>query len=168
MLKELFLRPRTHGESAKQLPDYFKWIDFLKDNDIHIVPFPLTKMGVHYSGNNVNDSAPTRENRYREMLEDGIHWMSVLDDMDDSLFISIFGDVFRNKNADSKEELMCEKYFLMLDSGKIGRENAAIGYMALVYPKVKNCLRDKYGYTKSDFVKDEVNKGFISAFLKDN
>ena len=168
MLKELFLRPRTHGESAKQLPYYFKWIDFLKDNDIHIVPFPLTKMGVHYSGNNVNDSAPTRENRYREMLEDGIHWMSVLDDMDDSLFISIFGDVFRNKNADSKEELMCEKYFLMLDSGKIGRENAAIGYMALVYPKVKNCLRDKYGYTKSDFVKDEVNKGFISAFLKDN
>ncbi len=167
MSRELYLNAQKHGESSKQLPDYFKWIDFLQYTDINIVQHPLTKMGIHYNGKNANDSAPTKENRYRHVLEDGIHWMSVLNDMKDDLFISVFGDCFKGKDANSEEELMCEKYFLMIDSGKIGRENAAINYMAVNYTILKDCLREKYNYTKNNFVEDEINKGFLAEFLRD-
>ena len=165
MTKENYLKIRNHGLSSKQLPDYFKWIDFLQDTDVHIVPYPLTKMGVHYDGKNANDSAPTKENTYRHILEDGIHWMKVLEDMDDELFVSVFRDLFRNKNASTKIELTCEKYFLMRDSGMIAREGAAINFMALNYPWLSECLKEKYNYTKNSLAYDEVNKGFMSAFL---
>lgn len=165
MPKDLYLRKQKHGEAAKQLPDYFKWIDYLSDTDIHIVPYPLTMMGMHYADKNANDSAPTRVNRYRHILEDGIHWMAVLDDMDDELFISVFKTFFRYKNASSTEELMCEKFFLMRDSGKVSRESAAINYLAIKFPMLEECLKEKYKYTKRNLFEDEVNKGFIAAFL---
>lgn len=68
---------------CKQVPDYFKWIDFICKYDIHLITLPLTKMGVHYYGKNLNDSAPTEENWTRTYLEDGIVWMQVLEDMDE-------------------------------------------------------------------------------------
>lgn len=165
MPTELYLRGQIHGEVSKQLPDYFKWIDYLMDTDIHIVASPLTKMGIHYYGNNANDSAPTKKNRYRHILEDGIHWMLVLEDMSDDLFVEVFGERFINKSASSKEELMCERFFLMRDSGKIARENAAITYMSKNYPELQECLKDNYGYTRISFAEDEVKKGFISVLI---
>ena len=162
MRKELFMRKQRYGFASKQLPDYFKWIDLVQHNDIYIIPLPLTKMGIHYSGENINDSAPTRENNLRAMLEDGIHWMYVLEDMDDELFIKVFSEYFRKSDAKTKEELMCEKFFLMRDSSSVARANSAIYYMAKNYSKIQECLRDEYGYQKADFFNDEVQKGFLS------
>jgi glycosyltransferase involved in cell wall biosynthesis len=163
MEKDIFLKGHKHGQASKQLPDFFKWIDVVQENEINIIPFPLTKMGVHYSGKSINDSAPTKENVYRSLLEDGVNWLYVLEDMDDKLFIKAFKDKFRNSNACSREELMCERFFLMRDSNSIIRESSAIYYLSKYYVEMSDCLINSYGYKKDDFFTDELKKGFISA-----
>lgn len=165
MRRELFLKERKHGFSSKQLPDFFKWIDLVQENDINIIPLPLTKMGVHYSGekDKINDSAPTQENMRRAYLEDGIHWMYVLEDMDDDLFIKAFGKYFKNIYARSKEELMCERFFLLRDSNSIARSSSAIYYLSRYYYLLFDCLINKYGYKKDDFFKDELEKSFMAS-----
>lgn len=167
MDRELFLRTQRHGEGCKQLPDYFKWIDYIMDNEIHIVPLPLTKMGVHYSGATLNESAPTPENNLRTMLEDGVVWLYVFEDMPDDKFKEVFCDFFRRKEASTKEELMCEKYFLLRDSDSFVRQTSAIYYMLKHHLELKDCLKEKYGLIKADFVNDEVQKGFMAFFKQE-
>ena len=162
MEREVFIKSSTHGISSKQLPDYFKWIDIVQQYELHIVPLPLTKMGVHYDGKSVNDSAPTKDNSLRSLLEDGIHWLYVLEDMPDNVFVEAFEDMFVNRKARSKEELMCERYFMLRDSQSIVRANSALYYMARYFPMIQNCLKDKYGYKKTDFFIDEMKKGILS------
>ncbi|MCR4895661.1 MAG: glycosyltransferase [Lachnospiraceae bacterium] len=168
MPRELFMKRQKHGWSCKQLPDYFKWIDYVQETELHIVQYPLTQMGIHYSGYNANDSAPTVENKYRHLLEDGIHWMTVLQDMEDDIFLSAFGKYFRKQDASTKEELMCEKYFLMLDSDYVARQGAAINYMSINFLQLRDCLKEKYNYLRNDFYADEVKKGFIPLLLSQN
>lgn len=166
MEREIFLEEQEHGLACKQLPDYFKWIDTLFKHDIHLICLPLTYLGVHFTGENINESAPTDENIYRTSIEDGFVWMQVLEDMEDDLFRETFKDMFRRKDAKTREELICERYFLLLDSNKTARQTSAIYYMHRHYSEIIDCLREKYDYIKANFLEDEIKKGFMQFLNK--
>ncbi|SFG75593.1 Glycosyltransferase involved in cell wall bisynthesis [Lachnospiraceae bacterium C7] len=165
MEREMFLEKQKHGYQCKQVPDFFKWIDFICKYDIHLITLPLTKMGVHYYGKNLNDSAPTEENWTRTYLEDGIVWMQVLEDMDDELFVQTFRDLFVRKDANTREELLCERYFMLLNNELLARKISAIYYMHRHGNDMNKCLIEKYGYTRIDFARDELEKSY-AKFLK--
>ena len=64
--------------------------------------------------------------------------------MEDTLFVAAFKDLFRRKEATSREELMCERYFLLLDSEKTAQQTSAIFYMHRHYSEIIDCLKEKY------------------------
>lgn len=166
MKREIFLEEQKHGLACRQLPDFFKWVDYLCKYDLHLICLPLTYLGVHYTGDNKNESAPTDDNIYRTSVEEGFVWMQVLEDMEDTLFAAAFKDLFRRKEATSREELICERYFLLLDSNKTARQTSAIFYMHRHYSEIIDCLKEKYNYIKADFMQDELKKGFMQFLDK--
>lgn len=163
---EIFFAAQVHGRACAQVPDYFKWIDVLLLSDIHVIQLPLTFMGIHYSGDNPNESSPSNENILRHHFEDAVNWMDVLLDMDDNVFKDMFGDLFINPDSNNSEELACEKYFLMLKSGSIGREYEALRFMECNYKNLSEVLSGKFGYSLKDLIKDKVEKGYMQLLKK--
>ena len=166
MRRDIFLSTTVHGRACVQLPDYFKWIEVILAADIHIIPLPLTFMGIHYSDDNPNESCPSNENILRHHFEDAVNWMDVLLDMDDNMFKEMFGDLFVNPDSNTSEELACEKYFLMLKSGSIGREYEALRFMECNYKNLSEVLSGKFGYSLKDLIKDKVEKGYMQLLKK--
>lgn len=164
--RELFFVANVHGTACVQVPDYFKWIDVVLDSDIHVVQLPLTYMGIHYSDENPNESSPTNENVLRHHFEDAVNWMNVLIDMNDDMFKDMFGDMFVNSDSSSAEELACEKFFLMLKSGRMGREYEALRFMESNFKQLSEVLSKKFGYSIKDLARDKVEKGYLQLLNK--
>ena len=159
--KDIYFATDVHGIACAQIPDYFKWIDILLLCDIHVIQLPLTYMGIHYSDDNPNESSPTNENVLRHHFEDAVNWMNVLIDMEDDVFKDMFGDMFVNSDSSSAEELACEKFFLMLKSGSMGREYEALRFMESNFKQLSEVLSKKFGYSIKDLARDKVEKGYL-------
>jgi glycosyltransferase involved in cell wall biosynthesis/SAM-dependent methyltransferase len=164
--RDVFFAANVHGRACVQIPDMFKWVDVLLLCDIYVIQLPLTHMGIHYSGDNPNESSPSTDNTLRSLFEDAVNWMDVLLDMDDELFIDMFGDMFINADSHTKEELQCEKYFMMLHSNVLGRENEALRFMETNMKNLSDILREKYNYNLNDFATDKVEKGYMRLLRK--
>ena len=163
---EIFKDAQIHGTSCRQLPDFFKWVDTIQKCDIYIVPRVLTKMGWHESGVNSNTSSANRINSIRHRVENGLNWYYVIRDMDNEFFRKAFGESMIRKNAVSDLEMICEKYFLLLNSKDVFCQHSALMYMVENYEKIKDILKEKYNYSKKDFVRDEVEKGIATLFAE--
>jgi hypothetical protein len=74
----------------------------------------------------------------------------------------------RNPNASTHEEIMCEKFFVLLSSPGMGIQDAAISfYFDVFYDKsMYFVMAEKYGYTDKDFYATNVSKGISEMFLK--
>ena len=98
----------------RQLPDYNMWTRMTKKYTLHI----LEEVLVHHRRcvrTGQNTSAPVVENSIRDVNESLYTLLHYFDDMPDELFCEAFKKEFRNKNASSGAELLCEKFFLMYD-----------------------------------------------------
>ena len=75
-----------------------------------------------------------------------------------------FKSLFKNKNAKTKEELICEKYFLLLEMS-YGTNNKMHAYSLIFnYPetdKIFKILDEEYNYTLSDFYNDTGEKNTL-------
>ncbi len=153
--KEVYQQVGFYSHTLRQLPDFEQWIRVLKKYSIYIIQEVQVKHRrcIHTM---TNTSAPVISNSIRDVNESAMILRHFFDGMDDSLFRNAFHSIFRDPNAAAHEELLCEKFFLMLD-GKY--------YMTPVTPLaayqffLENCnnravlrvMKEKYGYTLSDF-----------------
>ena len=156
---------QKYGLACRQLPDFFKWVYVVQKYSIHIIPKVLTKMKIHEKNGFENTSAPTLTNSYRHMVEMGANWINVIRDMEEDFFKKAFKNILINPNFKTKEELKCEKYFLLLSHQDIFVQNSAFAYLNENYNEIRKCLEENYKYTRSHGWKDTIKKGLANQFL---
>ncbi len=158
-------RNQKYGRADRQIPDFFRWIDLVQLTSIHIIPHVLTKMRRYQKDGQKNTSACTKENIVRHLVEEGCGWLGVMREMDDDFFRHAFRDLMRNPQADTLEEIQCEKYFLMLKHNNCFVQNSALCYFNEIYNATEKCFLEKYHYSRNDFAKDMVHKGIGEKLL---
>lgn len=154
--REIYTQPEIN-RALRQLPDFQKWISFVKRYPIHVITKDLTLHRRHLA-TCANMSAGGMENEIRYREESHCILESFFDDVPDELFIEAFSKLFRDKKASTPEELLCEKYFLLLDHSMMKRELGKLAAAMFFYKHcgnrdVLNVLADKYGYSLQDYYK---------------
>lgn len=149
---------------CSQLPDFFKWVDIVQHHTIHIVPKILVRMRRYRKDGRENTSAYSGENLMRSSIEKGANWLYVIRDMEADFFREAFGDTMIDPNANTKEEIKCEKYFLMLRHHDIFIQHSAICYFCENFDEIKECMEEKYHYSYKELRRDIVEKGLATVF----
>lgn len=150
MRREIHDRKKRHA--GKQLPDFFTWIEIVQMGSIHIMPKVLVHMGRHEHC----ISFPTHKNKFRTEIESNCGWYEVIRNMDIQLFKAVFSPYMRNPEADTREAIQCEKYFLMLGSPHPMMRYNAVCYYFEIYNDVRECFDVEYHYTLNDLAQDEL------------
>lgn len=151
--KEVYEKAGFYKQGFRQLPDYNLWTRVLNKYDIHILEEVLVQ---HRRCNktNGNTSAPVVGNSIRDVNESLYTLLHYFDEMPSELFVEAFRSEFRWKEAESFEELLCEKFFLMYDKkyymSAVSRF-AAFLFLHDYYDVLKEILKKQYGFTLSDF-----------------
>ena len=152
------------GITGRQLPDYFKWIDSVQKFDIHIITKELIYMRRYKLEGVENTSIESNKNTFNSHIEMGANWMLCLKNMEDDFFKYTFGRYFKNEKASSKEELLCEKYFMLLNHASPFVQNSAFMFYNEYYATIKDCMRDVYNYKLPDYRNDVRTKGLMDFF----
>lgn len=155
--KEVYDEVGFYKLGFRQLPDYNMWTRMTKRFSLHI----LEEVLVHHRRcirTGQNTSAPIVENSIRDVNESLYTLLHYFDDMSDELFSEAFGSEFRNKQATSHVELLCEKFFLMYDEKyymKPVARYAAFLYLHDIYDveNVWEVLQTQYGFGLAEFHK---------------
>lgn len=141
----------------RQLHDYDYWVRLINEYDIYIINEKLLKYR-RFKKSKKNLSNNTCESMIRVVNENNsiIGWM--IKNIKDKLFIEAFNDLFVNKNSSTTEELICEKYFLLMKYEFMGVVNMQLA-LSLVYEyhdkdKLFKTFEKKYNYYLKDFYKD--------------
>ena len=153
--KEVYDKAGTYNLAMRQLPDLDMWIRVLKEYKIHIIPESLV-LHRRFIKDGENTSSPSVNNSIRDVMESYYILTNYFENIPDEIFREGFSDLFRNTKAYSTEELICEKFFLMMDNRyympKIGLM-ASINYMIKNYnqPGVSEILKKSYEFDLKDF-----------------
>lgn len=166
--KEVYTEVGFYKLGFRQLPDYNMWTRMINRYNLHI----LEEVLVYHRRcirTNQNTSAPIIDNSIRDVNESLFTLIHFFDNMPDELFCEAFRMEFRNKNAQRREELLCEKFFLMYDEkyymhpiGKI----AAFLYLHCIYDSqnVWKEMKNQYDFGLKDF--HELGSSFDLLGLK--
>lgn len=154
--KEVYTAIGTYNPALRQLPDFYEWIQVVKNYKIYIYQEVLVLHRRFINVGGENTSAPILSNSMRDVMESYFILNSFFDDISDKIFIEGFQKYFKNKNAHTQEELICEKYFLLLENKyympKIGLQAAILYFMKhFKNEKVRSVFQLKYNYTDRDF-----------------
>ena len=154
METEVMRKVGGFNPSYVQLHDFEYWVRIAKHYPIHVMKEKLLAMrrfGDEDSTDN-NSSFRNRVNHirsYNEIMDIRRHFF---DDMTDELFVATFKTDFINKEASSKEELECEKAFLLcrpiLNSTVMSAAGVERLYDLMLDPEVKKVLEEKYAFTE--------------------
>lgn len=143
--------------SYRQLHDYDYWVRLVNEYNIYVMNNKLVKYR-RFKNSKKNLSNNTCESMTRVVNENNaiMNWM--FSNIKDSLFKEGFNDLFINKNSNSKEEFLCEKYFILLNYKIVGITNKHLAF-ELVFnsinkDKLFNLFEKKYNYTLNDFYND--------------
>lgn len=153
------------GFENRQLPDLFKWVNFVENHEIHIITKRLTFMRRYKMEGLENTSYATAETIARTNVECGITWLPVIRDMDDEFFVKCFRKYLINKDVTDSIEIKCEKLLLFLASKNIFIQYSGLYYYEEIYDEVKDVLKEKYGYKGNMFRNDELEKG-LGKYIK--
>lgn len=168
--REVYTTVGFYKLGFRQLPDYNMWTRMVNKYDLHILEEVLM---YHRRCNKTyqNTSAPVIDNSVRDVNESLFTLIHYFDDMPDELFIRAFQSEFRNKNAQQKESLLCEKFFLMYDEKyymhKIGKIGAFL-YLHSIYDNqnVWDVMKKQYNFSLNDFY--ELGTSFDILGLRNN
>lgn len=87
------------------------WVKLIQNWEIHIIEEPLVKFCHHK--NNQNVSAFTAVNCIRTDMENEYIWYKIMKEMSDEYFKEAFRTMLINPKAASREEIICEKFFVL-------------------------------------------------------
>lgn len=144
----------------RQLHDYHYWIRLLQKYPVYIIQEPLTGYR-RIIAHNKSVSASNEENTIRHINESQTIMYEMIKDMKRDIFCEAFSDLLREK-VENDIQLICEKYFILLDWEIIGINNRqpAIRYLGeyINNPEVMRCLKEKYNYNLCDYYKETSSK----------
>lgn len=161
----------TYNLSLRQLPDFDMWIRVIKKYQIHIIEESLVQHR-RFISSGENTSSPTITNSIRDVMESYYILTTFFNDLKDELFKEAFQNDFRKKDANSHEELSCEKFFLMLDNKyympKISLL-AAINYILKHYDKegMAEVFKASYGFSLQDLHKITCKVDLLGILPRD-
>ena len=153
--REVYEQLGFYSETLRQLPDFDLWIRVVKHFDIHIIQEPLVQFR-RCSRSMSNTSAPVLINSIRDIAESQYILSHFFDALDDKLFAEAFRPLFVNPEAKSREELLCEKYFLLRNDmyyiPKISLHVAfPVFHEIAKVPGVLETMKTVYDYSLDDF-----------------
>lgn len=139
----------------RQLPDFWIWMKLIQKHEIHVIERELIRFRFHESGTNMNTSARTKENGIRHANEECYLWYDTIKKMDNEYFLKSFRKELINKNANTAEEVLCEKFFVLNNSNKSYLHHAALFFLYDVFQdqKVMSVLETKYHFGFGDIYK---------------
>ncbi len=151
--KEVYQELQNSGISMfRQLPDYWMWVKLVQNNEIHVIEQDLLKFRMHESGNDANTSARTEENGIRHCNEERYLWYDTFKNMDNDYFKKVFSKQLVYPNANSNEEILCEKFFVLKNSNKVYLRQAALFFLYDICKneKVVSVLKEQYKFKYAD------------------
>lgn len=149
--RSLYQKLLTEGVYAfRQLGDFWMWIRLLQKYEIHVIEKELTLFRYHDTGKNKNVSAGTPENCMRHYTEEMYIWYFVIKNMDVSFFVEAFADRFLDQSAQTENEILCEKFFVLLNSEKMHLKQSAMFFILDIYqnPDVAELLEKRYRFDR--------------------
>ena len=160
--RTIFEEIGSYKHYLRQIPDFELWIRLIKSYPIYIHEERLVAHRRHFV-NGENASADTLENAIRGGNEMYLVFDSFFNDMKESIFIEGFSELFRNKNAISHEDMLCEQAFLLKNNrlNKNVFEFIALKKLAdlLQNKKTREILSVQFGFTHSDYFNMTSTKG---------
>ena len=145
----------------RQLDDVFCWVQLLMQGELYVLQEPLMIFRWHSKGENRNESFPTKKANQRMCNEWSDLLDSVIESMDDAMFLEAFREDLREASPANKVEIACEKLFVLQ---KLANENLGYYYNVLrFYYRHYNrsimeyegsfveTLYRKYNYSTEDF-----------------
>jgi len=168
---EVYTTVGTYNLAMRQLPDFDMWVRLIKKYNIHIIQEVLVahRRFINYGE---NTSSPTISNSIRDINESSFILSKFFDGVSDELFEKSFRCLFRKKGKLTKEELACEKFFLMLD-GKYYMKTisilSAVNYFLSIYsmPGIADTFKNTYNFTMMDFHKITGRLDLLNMLPKD-
>lgn len=134
----------------KQLQDFELWIRIVKKYPIHVICEPLINYRWIVQGAQ-NTSAPNPAGDRRSRFEFYMIFSQYFDDLDDETFKRVFGADFLNPDANTHEELLCERALILLKPNCFSDDTKLCGLLKLscLLDKASTCkvLKDTYKIT---------------------
>ena len=160
-----------------QLSDKLRWVNILLEADIYVIEETLTYMLWHPKGSNANMSARSTGNSIRTINEAMDIAKTFVETMQDELFIRVFKQHFRKKNAVIHEQVMCERFFMLMELAKRAPEmeqevisfyyrNNARGEN--IFFPLTHALQEYYDYSYMEFQQYCMTHGIGMQKMKRN
>ena len=144
----------------RQLHDFDYWTRLLTQFNMFIVQEKLLAYR-RFKDKNSNLSINKITNIIRHINESYNIIKVMFDKIDNKTFKEGFSDMFKNKNASSKIDLLCEKYFVLLKLNILGANNRQLAQEVLFNNPEKDeiikALETKYKYSLNDIYNDLGN-----------
>lgn len=152
----------------RQLPDYWRWLKLVQKSEIHIIEKELTFFRWHTEDRCKNVSAPVLENTLRTIVEQSYIRYSTIKNMDGDYFLKAFQNWLKKKAPLNEKEIMCEKFFVLMNTRFRYTEQAAIQYLYEIYAVegIPELLETQYNFGFQDIYKitGEFLPGVIDEF----
>ena len=153
--------------SRKAFEDIGYWVRLTSKYDIYILNDKL--IGYRRVSNGQNLSSATNEHILMHINEENNIIQYLFKIIDDNTFVDGFKPLFKNKNSSSKNELICEKFLILLGSkiGDVNNKYLAINYLSTLdnCNEIMELLEKKYNYKLAKFYKDNAR---LHNFYDDN
>lgn len=141
--------------SLVQIQDYEYWMRIATVSQLYVLQEPLVRYRHRLKGGNVSE--PTKENTIRSKYElyRVLRWY--MEHITDETLIEAFKNDFTRPEANTHEELLCERAFLLLKTNyldMVGKIAGADMLAALLdVESTWRILRDEYGFSQKDYYK---------------
>lgn len=147
----------------RQLQDYELWLRYLLDHKLYVIPEKLVLYRWHENDSTSNISVLSGESIIRNWNETFHIYERQIEMIPDNFFKNAFMDNLLRKKAMTHEEIMCEKFFLMLNHPRIEAQQVGINYYLTHIDEdtFAKCLEETYGFSRADFYIMEVNRGIM-------
>lgn len=170
MTRELMEELGEFNRGFAQSHDFDYWVRAAKRcSCMHVIQERLVSLR-RYSEETINNSRCTVEQDTRFFNEYAEIRKHFFEDMSEEIFICAFGEDFKLATSVMKDELDCEKAFLLCTPINTTNSVPAAGIEALMKltnnEKTKKLLEEKYNYTVKDFYKISCNHIYCDAYLE--
>ncbi len=152
----------------RQVPDFAAWVGLVQKEKIYVFPQRLVKMRRHGLGYSENVSAFTEKTMCRLVNEYTFLWYKEIRDMENGFFRRTFSGEFVDPDAESDEEIACEKYFLLKNRENVWYNMAAVLLLFDISarPEVRKCFEEKYHYKRKDIFDEYLDVGLGAEYMK--
>lgn len=149
----------------RQLQDYDLWMRYLLHHKIYVIPEKLVFYRWHEKDGIANISAGSKDTYIRTWNEK-MHILSEqIELIEDEFFVKVFEKNLLKKAPLTHEEVMCEKFFLLLNHPVKEAQQCGIDFYLnhIDDYEFAVCMEEVYEFTRADFWVMEVNRGVMKS-----